>query len=149
MADWIETFRGAVLASEYDAATHMNSRLYVTRFDQATWFLLHAIGVTPASIRAAGQRVAVLRQNYQYVRDLMGGDLVVIKSGFVAVSEKHLRFQHRMLDHASGALIASADNTAALARLETGKSQPLSAEIRRRAEAHLVTVNVAKATGLD
>lgn len=148
MADWIETFRGAVLASEYDAETHMNSHIYVTRFDQATWFLLHAAGITPAATKSAGRRVAVLRQNYQYVRDLMGGDLVVIKSGFVAVSEKHLRFQHRMVDHATGALIASADNTAALAQLETGKSAPLSADIRRRAEALLVTTNVAKATGL-
>jgi acyl-CoA thioesterase FadM len=149
MADWIETFKGAVLASEYDAETHMNSHIYVTRFDQATWFLLQAVGVTPATAKASGRRVAVLRQNYQYVRDLRGGDLVSIRSGFVAVSEKHLRFQHRMTDHASGALIASADNTASLAFADTGKSAPLPPEVRRLAEKLLVTTNVAKATGLD
>ena len=44
MAEWVHTFKGAVLASEYDFASHMNSRMYVSRFDQATWFLLHAIG---------------------------------------------------------------------------------------------------------
>ena len=29
MAEWIETFKGAVLASEYDSETHMNSQIYV------------------------------------------------------------------------------------------------------------------------
>ena len=35
MAEWVHTFKGAVLASEYDVASHMNSRMYVSRFDQA------------------------------------------------------------------------------------------------------------------
>jgi acyl-CoA thioesterase FadM len=148
MAAWIETFKGAVLASEYDAETHMNSRIYVARFDQATWFLLHAVGVTPAAVKAAGRRVAVSRQNYQYVRDLKGGDLVAIQSGFVAVGDKHVRFQHRMTDHQTGALIAACDCTAALASLESGKAVALPAEIRGRAEAMLVTDNVARASGL-
>jgi acyl-CoA thioesterase FadM len=66
MADWIHTFKGAVLASEYDFTAHMNSRMYVSRFDQATWFLLHAVGVTPASMREANRRLAIVRQNYQF-----------------------------------------------------------------------------------
>jgi len=47
MAEWVETFKGAVLVAEYDSASHMNSQMYVARFDQATWFLMHAVGVTP------------------------------------------------------------------------------------------------------
>ena len=38
MAEWVHTFKGAVLASRYYVASHMNSRMYVLRFDQATWF---------------------------------------------------------------------------------------------------------------
>ena len=53
MTEWVHTFKGAVLASEYDFTSHMNSQMYVSRFDQATWFLLRAIGVTPASISSA------------------------------------------------------------------------------------------------
>ena len=60
MAEWIETFKGAVLAYEYDSQSHMNSNLYVTRFDQATWFLLASIGVTPRSMKQAGRRVAIV-----------------------------------------------------------------------------------------
>ena len=89
MAEWVHTFKGAVLASEYDFASHMNSRMYVSRFDQATWFLLHAIGVTPASMKQKSLRVAIVRQNYQFLEELRGGELVEIKSGFLTVGEKY------------------------------------------------------------
>ena len=96
MAEWVHTFKGAVLASEYDFASHMNSRMYVSRFDQATWFLLHAIGVTPASMKQKDLRVAIVRQNYQFLEELRGGELVEIKSGFLTVGEKYFRFIHQM-----------------------------------------------------
>src|ERR1039458_5181086 len=96
MAEWVHTFKGAVLASEYDFASHMNSHMYVSRFDQATWLLLHAIGMTPASLRQNHLRVAVVRQNYQLVKELRGGQLVEIKSGFLALGEKYFRFTQQM-----------------------------------------------------
>ncbi|NMM44395.1 acyl-CoA thioesterase [Rhodospirillaceae bacterium KN72] len=125
MSSWTETFRGAVMASEYDPESSMNSRLYIERFDQATWFLLHSIGVSPRTIKQAGRRIAVVRQNFQYVRELRGGELVRIESGFIAVGRKHLRFLHRMFDVESGALIATSDVTAVQASLDSGKTETL------------------------
>src|ERR1039458_5059648 len=93
MAEWVHTFKGAVLASEYDFASHMNSHMYVSRFDQATWFLLHAIGMTPASMKQKNLRVAIVRQNYQFLEELRGGELVEIKSGFLAIGAKYFRFR--------------------------------------------------------
>ncbi|MHA1536772.1 MAG: acyl-CoA thioesterase [Alphaproteobacteria bacterium] len=144
MADWMETFKGAVLTSEYDPSAHMNSQIYVSRFDQATWFLLSSIGVTPAKMRQAKQRVAIVRQGFQYLRELKGGDLVEIKSGFVAVGKKYIRFHHRMLDPLSGDMVASSDCTGVLADLSSGKSVALPAALKKAAEAHLVTFNVAE-----
>jgi acyl-CoA thioester hydrolase len=142
MADWIETFKGAVLASEYDGETHMNSQIYVARFDQATWFLLHAIGAPPAEIKRQRLRVAIVRQNYQYLAELKGGELVTIRSGFVAVGEKHFRFIHQMSDVANQRLLATSDCTAVLASLETGKSVKLPAPLADGAKGHLVTANL-------
>jgi len=142
MAEWAETFKGAVLASEYDAETHMNSPLYVTRFDQATWFLLHDIGASPAAIKRLKLRVAMVRQSYQFLAELKGGELVAIRSGFIAVGAKHLRFLHRMFDFASGRLVASSDCTAVLASLATGRSVGLPAGFRKAAEGRLVTANL-------
>lgn len=144
-AEWFETFKGAVLASEYDAEAHMNSQMYVSRFDQATWFLLHAIGVTPLTVKQQNLRIAIVRQNYQFLKELRGGELVAIESGFVAVGEKYIRFVHRMLNHETQAMLATSDCTAVQASLETGKSVPLAAALQQGAKAHLVTSNVEAA----
>jgi acyl-CoA thioester hydrolase len=144
VAEWIETYKGAVLVSEYDSASHMNSQIYVARFDQATWFLLSSLGITPRSMKKAGRRVAVVRQSYQYVKELRGGELVMVRSGFIAVGSKFFRFLHRMLDAETGQLIATSDCTAVEASLATGKSVPLPKGMRRLAETRLVTANVAE-----
>ncbi len=144
MAKWVETFKGAVLASEYDAEAYMNSQIYVSRFDQATWFLLHAVGVTPASIKKQRLRVAIVRQNYQFLRELRGGELVTTSSGFIAVGRKYLRFVHRMIDGVTAQLLATSDCTAVMASLKTGKSVPLPAALQKAARAHLVTADSAE-----
>ncbi|MDP6567818.1 MAG: thioesterase family protein [Alphaproteobacteria bacterium] len=149
MADWMETYRGAVLGGEYDAESHMNTAIYVSRFDQATWFLLSSVGITPALMRQRGRRIAMVRQAAQYLRELRGGQLLTVESGFVAVGRKHLRFQHRMFDVESRALVASSDCTAVQASLKTGRSVVMPAGQRQAAEGLLVTANVAGATGLD
>lgn len=137
--NWVQTFKGAVLASEYDPETSMNSRLYTERFDQATWFLMNAIGISPRSIKSEGRRVAVIRQNFQYVRELRGGELVQIESGMIAVGRKHFRFLHRMFDFEKGDLLATADCTAVQASLETGKTVPLPEDQAKRAEGLKIT----------
>lgn len=137
--NWVDTFLGAVMASEYDPEATMNSRLYIERFDQATWFLMHAIGLTPRSVKAEGLRIAVIRQNFQYVRELRGGELVRIRSGFIAVGRKHLRFLHRMFDVETGDLVATSDVTAVQASLESGKTVALAAAQIDSASAYTIT----------
>ena len=142
MAEWVETFKGAVLAAEYDREAFMNSQIYVSRFDQATWFLLGTIGLTPKTCKKRKRRIAVVRQNFQYLRELQGGELIVVKSGFVAVGKKHFRFVHQMYDQESGRMVATSDVTAVEASLATGGTQELPASYRKKAEALLVTSNV-------
>lgn len=142
MAEWVRTFKGAVLASEYDFASHMNSRMYVSRFDQATWGLMHAIGVTPAGMKQKNLRVAIVRQSYQFLEELRGGELVEIKSGFLAVGEKYFRFLHQMFDDESGKMVATCDSVAVQASLESGKSVRLTTNLQDAAKRYLVTANV-------
>lgn len=147
MKDWINTFQGVVIASEYDATSFMNSQMYASRFDQATWLLLQAIGVTPSSIRQEDLRVAVIRQNLQFLRELRGGELVRVRSGFLTVGDKYFRMLHQMFDEDSEAMVATCDTVAVRASRDTGHSVKLPQELRKRAEAHLVTANVPD-TGL-
>ncbi len=138
MSSWVESYRGVVTAGEYDAEASMNSSLYVTRFDQATWMLLHEVGMTPAGLRNDGYRIAVFRQYYRFLRELRGGDLVVIRSAFIAVSARHARFIHRMTDRADGTLVATADYTGGLASLTTQQTVPLPEAVRAKAEAMVI-----------
>lgn len=142
MADWIETFKGAVLASEYDSQAHMNSQMYVSRFDQATWFLLQAVGVTPATMKQENRRIGIVRQNYQFLEELRGGELVVIRSGVLAIGDKHVRLLHQMFGLESRKMLATCDCTVVQVSLETGKSIPLPDSFKGGAEQHLVTANV-------
>lgn len=141
MSDWVYTFKGAVLASEYDSSSYMNSRMYVSRFDQATWLLLHAIGLTPATMKQQALRVAIVRQNYQFLRELRGGELVQVKSGFLAVGQKYFRFLHQMFDEESGAMVATCDCVAVQASLGTNQSVPLPQALQDKARRHLVTAD--------
>lgn len=145
MAEWIHTFKGAVLASEYDFTSHMNSRMYVSRFDQATWFLLHAIGVTPASMKQKKLRVAIVRQNYQFLEELRGGELVEVRSGFLTVGEKYFRFLHQMYNYESKNLVATCDCVAVEASLETSRSVLLERPMIERAKQHLVSAEAPAA----
>lgn len=123
------------------SASHMNSHMYVSRFDQATWFLMQSLGVTPTTMRQQHRRIAIVRQQYQFVEELHGGELVVIKSGFVAVGEKYLRFLHQMFNIETDRLVASSDCTAVQASLDIGKSISLPRELQVQAKSHLVTTN--------
>jgi acyl-CoA thioester hydrolase len=149
MAEWIETFKGVIDAREYDPNAHMNTQAYVSRFDQATWFLLAAVGLTPRTVRERRRRVAVLRQSFNFVHELKGSELIVIRSGFVAVGDKHLRFQHRMIDSETDALMAACDGTAVEVSLENDRAVAIEAAIKDRAKALLVTANDAERIDLD
>jgi acyl-CoA thioester hydrolase len=138
-ARWVETFKGAVLASEYDAEAYMNSQMYVSRFDQATWFLLQSIGLTPDRIKKQKLRVAIVRENYQFLAELRGGELLTIKSGFFAVGGKYIRFIHQMFNSVTARMVATSDCTAVLASVTSGKSVALPSSLRKEAETHLVS----------
>jgi acyl-CoA thioester hydrolase len=144
MADWVRTFQGAVLASEYDAVGHMNSHIYVSRFDQATWFLLGAIAVTPEEVKKKRLRIAIVRQNYQFLEELRGGELLRVQSGFVALGDKYFRFLHQMYNNQTGKLVATCDSVAVHASLDTGKSVPLTEAFVQAASKHLLSPNVVE-----
>ncbi len=149
MAEWTETFKGAIPTTEYDLNAYMNTQTYVSRFDQATWFLLSTIGITPRKAREFGRRIAVIRQSLQFVHELRGGELVIIESGFVSVGTKHLRFVHRLIDAENGQLVATSDCTAVSVDIKTGKSVELSTELTATAKSMLVTINDAQRVDLD
>jgi acyl-CoA thioester hydrolase len=87
-------------------------------------------------------RIAIVRQNYQFLEELRGGELVEIKSGFLTVGEKYFRFLHQMYNDETGSMVATCDCVAVQASLATGKSVPLTGTLQEEAKQHLVSANV-------
>jgi len=81
------TYRGAIYPWHCDQMGHMNVMWYVGKFDEATWHLFHAIGLTPAFLREHNRGMAAVEQTIQYKR---------VYSAVLEIKDKSLRFSHEM-----------------------------------------------------
>src|SRR5512133_3352337 len=112
MADLVVTYRGVVYPGQCDHMGHMNVMWYVGKFDEATWQLFNAVGLSPSRIRDTSRGMAGLEQHIEYKRELRAGDIITIRSGILEVREKTLRFAHRMHNDETGELAATTTLTA-------------------------------------
>jgi acyl-CoA thioester hydrolase len=93
------TYRGAVYPWHCDHVGHMNVMWYVGKFDEATWQLFNAIGLSPSYLRQS-QRGMV------YERELRAGDVLCVTSRILEVKERSIRFEHRMTNEETGEVAA-------------------------------------------
>ena len=128
----IETYRGAVYPWHCDQMGHMNVMWYVGKFDEATWNLFAALGVTTAFLKENRRGMAAVQQNITYKRELLAGDTVVIRSAFVEVREKLAKFVHEMRHAVTGEVSAICVLTGVHIDSQTRKACPFPAEIVER-----------------
>src|SRR5512140_2306180 len=96
MPDLPITYRGMVYPWHCDHMGHMNVMWYVGKFDEATWNLFTAMGITPTYIRDNERGMVAVEQRISYKRELLAGDVVTIRSGILEMKEKAIRFCHEM-----------------------------------------------------
>jgi len=106
MNDLLLTYRGAVYPWHCDQMGHMNVMWYVGKFDEATWNLFAAMGVTTAFLREKKRGMAAVQQNITYRRELLAGDTVTVHSAFLEIRDKVARFVHEMRHGETGELAA-------------------------------------------
>ena len=121
MADALITYRGTVYPWHCDHVGHMNVMWYVGKFDEATWQLFNAVGLTPAYFREARRGMAAVDQHVSYLRELHAGDVVTVRSRILELREKSIVFEHEMLN----------DGTAELAARTRLKGVHLDAHLRK------------------
>src|SRR5215472_12026909 len=85
---------------------HMNVASYVAKFDEATWQLFTAIGLTPSRLRAENIGMAGVEQHIEYRREQYPGDVVSVSSAVVEVRDKVIRFSHEMTNDETGEVAA-------------------------------------------
>ena len=135
---WLETYRGVVYPRHLDHMGHMNVAYYVEKFDEGIWHLFAAVGLTPSYLRAENRGMAAVEMKVTFQSELFAGDLVIVRSGLLAVTGKSLRFVQEMRNGESGQLASVQTGVAVHLDREARRAVPLAEEIAARAREHLV-----------
>jgi len=128
----IETYRGVVYPNQLDHMGHMNVQWYTSKFDEATWHLFSAIGITAEYLRQQNKGMAALEQTTKYKAEVRSGDLLAVKSMVLEVREKIVKFRHVMRNAESLQEVASTELVAIHINREIRKSCPLPTSVRER-----------------
>jgi acyl-CoA thioester hydrolase len=128
----IETYRGVVYPWQMDHMDHMNVQFYAARFDEATWHLFAALGMTSSYFKANRRGMAALEQRTLYKRELHAGALIRISSELLEMKPKTIRFLHRMYDTEREEEVATTELVGA--HIDTGarKAVPFPDDIVKR-----------------
>jgi acyl-CoA thioester hydrolase len=132
MSELILTYRGVVYPWQCDHMGHMNVMWYVGKFDEATWQLFNALGITSSYLREHHRGMAAVEQKIEYKRELRAGSLVSIHSGVLEVREKVIRFVHEMRNEETNEVAAMTILTGVHLDTVMRKSCPFPEEILER-----------------
>jgi acyl-CoA thioester hydrolase len=133
ISDMIITHRGIVYPWQCDHMGHMNVMWYVGKFDESSWQLLSAVGLTVERFKTEGFGMAAVEQRIEYKRELHAGDLITIRSRILEVGNKSLRLLHEMRHDASGELSAAMTTVGVCLDAETRRSRLLPDDVRKNA----------------
>lgn len=105
----IRTYQGTVYPWNCDHMNHMNVQFYVEKFDQATWNMFSALGITSKYMKENNCGMVALEQNIKYLREVVAGDNLGIDSQIIEISGKKIRFKHLMKNLEDGTLISESE----------------------------------------
>ena len=129
----ILTYRGVVYPWHCDQMGHMNVMYYVGKFDEATWNMLAAIGITRDYMGDRQCGAAAVVQNIIYKRELVAGDVIDVWTQIASVGDRKVRFVHEMFDAQRNELCATCDLLGVHMNRVTRRATPFPPEIRDRA----------------
>ena len=144
MAERPITYRGVVRAEHCDQMGHMNVMWYVGKFDEASWQLFAAMGLSRSRMQKENRGVAGVEQHIEYKRELRAGDVVTVRSAVDEVKDKVVRLMHEMTNDETGEVAAIMHLVCVYFDTEIRKSLPLPPDIRERARRMIVAPPEAK-----
>lgn len=144
MAELFETARGTVHAWQCDHMGHINVRAYGEFFEEAAWQLYNRIGISPSMLRAGKFHMAAVQQDTSYLKELYGGDVIVVRSGMLEVRDKVVRFVHELRNDETQDICALTVFTVVCIDSVARRATSLPDEIAARARALLVNYPLPK-----
>ena len=132
MAEHTLTYRGTVYPWHCDQMGHMNVMWYVGKFDEATWQLFAAAGITPSYLRAQRRGMVAVDQRLSYRGELYAGDVISIRSAIIELGTSSVRFVHEMQRDETGEHVATSMLKGVHIDTVARRSCPLPEELRAR-----------------
>jgi len=131
------TYRGTVYPWQRDHMGHMNVMWYVSKFDEAIWNLFASVGLRPSYLRESGRGMAAVEQRIRYLRELVAGDVVAVRSEITAVREKVVEVRQTLVNLEDRAVAATMDLVGVHLDTVARRSVPFETRIAERARALL------------
>ena len=127
--DFNTAYQGMLYPMETDHMGHANVRFYSRAFNEAAYFTFTTAGVTPELIRETGNGMAAVTENFLYKREIMPGDLVVVKTCFINFTKKSLHVWAVMIDSINSEICAVNDQVCVHFSTSQRKAVPWPEEI--------------------
>ncbi|WP_133162391.1 acyl-CoA thioesterase [Hyphococcus luteus] len=131
-----DTFRAVIHPWQCDVMGHMATRHYSPMFEDASYHLFSMMGVSGE--RDDGLGWADVRQEYEYLKEVRRGDLLLLQSYPVKLGSKSITYVHEMKDAESDDLKTRVTTISVRFDLKARSAVPIEDEIRQRIEANLL-----------
>ena len=138
MANMQTTFIGVVYPWHHDQMGHMNVQHYIGMFDGGTWNLFAEIGLTSDWMKSNDRGMAAVQQNISYRKEMTSGDLVEVRSAFLEVTPRKVRFVHEMRNRGTDEVTALAEMTGVMLDTSARKSVEIPEDVVAKANALIV-----------
>jgi len=126
----IETFRGVVFPCHCDVMGHMSVQHQMPLLDNAVYHLLGEFG--PPVMVENGRRLgwADVKCEIRYVQELVAGDLLILRSGILAVGSSSIRHRTVLSRRSDAAVCTIMEGVTVRFDLDRRRSTALSDEAR-------------------
>lgn len=137
---FIEIYRGPVMPWHCDDFGHMSTQFYISRYSDGSGHMWQGLGMEKKKMLAARRGSVVLEQRLNYVREVLSGDILIVKSALVEVAAKTIRICHFMFNAETGLLAATSEVTAIQLDLDSRRATSFSDEERVRLQSHVRSI---------
>ena len=139
MGERLQLLRGVVHPWHHDHFGHMNVRHYAPFFDDATYHLWTRLGLPYSTMLPEhGVHTVTAQATTRFLRELKGGDLIVIDGATTRLGNRSASFLLRMLHADTGELHATYDLVEVFFDPKARRSAPMPETVRAKLAAHLV-----------
>jgi acyl-CoA thioester hydrolase len=126
LEDFVELWRGVAYPWECDHMGHVNVQHYASKMGEASLWLAHLIGLSPAVMTAERRTLAPVEDYYRFRREVHGGDVLVIRGAVLDLGETTVTYVLEMVDAATGEVCTTNHAIAQHVDLATGAARPWS-----------------------